>query len=92
VKNIEKEFLEFYGFTFIERENPKLVKLNLEEIQDGSLLTAYTFSGSHLLIMFGSGGRTGHNALVMWEDGQPYVYEASVINFNIGRNSKIKMG
>lgn len=75
-ENINKEFLEEYGFQFLPRKN-NLIHIDKSLIKDGDILTSYALDAGHTLIMFATGGRVGHCAILMWEDEELYVYEAS---------------
>lgn len=84
--DINREFLEEYGFVFNLRANNTYTNINKTLIRSGDLLTGFDFDAGHSLIMWGTGARTGHAAMTLWIDNELYVIEASVnknLNFRI---------
>jgi hypothetical protein len=67
---------EKMNITFKERKQP-VVTLNKSDIKSGMYLGVTRFDGLDPMIMWGTGGHTGHTAMTMWMDGELYVMEST---------------
>jgi len=67
---------EKMGFTYKERKQ-QVVTLNKSDIKSGMYLGVTRFDGLDPMIMWGTGGHTGHTAMTMWMDNELYVMEST---------------
>ncbi|KAL9644024.1 hypothetical protein ABK040_005492 [Willaertia magna] len=75
----EKDKIHFLkkdmGFEFNERPIQQ-IWIDENDLQSGDLVGQLTFSGLDCLLMYGTGGRIGHIAMILKMDGVTYVIES----------------
>ena len=68
--------LELFNHYILERRNDTIVKFDKSIVKSGDFLVISRMDGLDPLIMVGSGGHSGHNAVCTWIDGELYVLES----------------
>jgi len=67
---------EKMNFTLSPRKQ-QVVTLNETDIKSGMYLGIFRLDGLGTMIMWGTGSRTGHTAMTMWDNGELYVMEST---------------
>lgn len=68
--------LELFNHYVLERRNDTVVKIDKNIVKSGDFLVISRMDGLDPLIMVGSGGHSGHNAVCTWINGELYVLES----------------
>jgi hypothetical protein len=58
----------------------KVTTVNDSSIRSGDYLAIARFDGLDPMVMWGTGGRTGHSAVAVWDQGLLYVVESTDAN------------
>eukprot|EP01138_Halocafeteria_seosinensis_P014845 gb/GECG01015155.1/.p1 GENE.gb/GECG01015155.1/~~gb/GECG01015155.1/.p1 ORF type:complete len:584 (+),score=51.41 gb/GECG01015155.1/:1-1752(+) len=71
------KFLKYKGIYKELKKYNEFVELDKSLIKSGDYLAISRFDGLSPMIMYGTGGQTGHAALAVWDDDELYVCEST---------------